>query len=166
MIIFGVDPGYATIGYGIVEYNNSIFRTLDYGAIKTPPEDFFEKRLSTIYSLMNSIIKLYKPSDMAVENIYFTTNKKTAINVAQARGVIILSGYENNCKISEYTPLQVKQAVVGYGKAEKYQVMEMTKKILKLKVMPKLDDISDALAICVCHGHSGSSSKYNDNKMR
>ena len=154
MIIMGIDPGYATIGCGIISYDKSRFKTLYYDAITTPPKMDFAKRLVMIYDALCALIEKYSPDVMAVEELFFTTNQKTAIFVAQARGVILLSAAKNNIESFEYTPLQVKQAVVGYGKAEKSQVMDLTRRILSLDSVPKPDDVADALAIAICHAHS------------
>lgn len=157
MIILGIDPGLAIVGYGVIEYKNSAFTTIDYGSIQTPAHTPVENRISTIYSDLNRIIEMYKPADMAVEELFFNTNQKTAITVAEARGVILLCAKQRGLNIYEYTPLQEKQSVVGYGRAEKKQIIEMTKIILGLKETPKPDDTADALAIAVCHAHTGGS---------
>ncbi len=160
MRILGLDPGYATIGYGIIDYDNFRFKTIAYGAIVTEAEKPFYDRLSDIYDDMNTIIQNYKPDCMSIEKLYFNTNTTTAINVAQARGVVTLAANKQNVKIFEYTPLQVKQSITGYGRAEKHQVMEMVKSILGLSAVPKPDDTADALALAICHGHV-SGSIYN-----
>lgn len=152
--ILGIDPGYAIVGYGIIEYQSGRFTTIAYGAITTPAEMEFDKRICEIYRDMCHLHSVYKPEQMAVEKLFFTTNQKTAIDVAQARGVILLSAAERDVPVFEYTPLQVKQAVVGYGKAVKSQVMDMTKRLLNLQKVPKPDDTADALAIAICHAHS------------
>ncbi len=157
MIILGVDPGIATVGYGVIEYNGNKFRVIDYGAILTPAKTSLEYRLSLIYADINKLIEKYKPDCMAVEELFFNTNVKTAIAVGHGRGVILLAGEMNGVKVFEYTPLQVKQAVVGYGRAEKNQVMQMTKIILGLENVPKPDDTADALAIAICHAHTSHS---------
>ncbi len=157
MRILGIDPGYATIGYGVVDYDKNRFDTVGFGAITTPAGDPFPKRLNDIYDDMLSIIEKYKPDELSIERLYFNTNTTTAIDVAQARGVIVLSAEKSGIHVFEYTPLQVKQAITGYGKAEKRQVMEMVKSFLRLSKVPKPDDTADALALAVCHGHySGS----------
>lgn len=157
MRILGLDPGYATIGYGIIDYNNFHFKTIAYGAVVTEANKPFYDRLSDIYDDMNTIIDTYKPDCMSIEKLYFNTNTTTAINVAQARGVITLAANKKTIKIFEYTPLQVKQSITGYGRAEKHQVMEMVKSILQLKSVPKPDDTADALALAICHGHTSGS---------
>lgn len=158
MRILGIDPGYAIVGVGVIEYNGHSFRTLEYGAITTPAGMDFPARLEMIYSQMQEVLMLYKPESMAVEKLFFNTNTTTAIEVAEARGVILLSAQQAGVPVYEYTPLQVKQAVVGYGRAEKRQVIEMTKKLLLLTRTPKPDDVADALAIAICHAHSAPSS--------
>ncbi|MBE6687031.1 MAG: crossover junction endodeoxyribonuclease RuvC [Ruminococcaceae bacterium] len=157
MIILGIDPGIAIVGYGVIDYSNNRFHVLDYGAITTPAHTPVESRLEMIYSDMNELIKNYSPQCMAIEELFFNSNQKTAISVAQARGVILLAARKNGLDIREYTPLQVKQAVVGYGRAEKQQVQSMITTILGLKKVPKPDDTADALALAVCDAHCGDS---------
>ena len=157
MRILGIDPGYAIVGYGVVDYNGGYFKTVGFGAITTPAKTPFENRLSSIFEDMQTIINKYKPDCLSIEKLYFNTNTTTAIDVAQARGVILLAAHTLGLQIFEYTPLQVKSAVTGYGKAEKHQVMEMIKSLLGLSAVPKPDDTADALALAVCHGHSAGS---------
>ena len=157
MIILGIDPGLAIVGWGVVEYRSGKFKTLGYGAIRTPAGTRTEERLAGIYRDLNTVIDHFKPDEMAVEELFFTNNITTGIRVAEARGIVLLCGEQKGLRISEYTPMQVKQAVVGYGRAEKKQVMTMVTSILGLKEVPKPDDTADALAIAVCHGHSGVS---------
>ena len=157
MRILGIDPGYAIVGYGIIDYNCGKFSVVSYGAITTQAGQPFQKRLDLIYNDLNYLIEKYKPDALSIEKLYFNTNSTTAIDVAQARGVIVLGAFKGGLDIFEYTPLQVKQSVTGYGRAEKHQVMEMVKSLLKLKSIPKPDDTADALALAICHGHySGS----------
>lgn len=151
MTVLGIDPGYAIIGYGIVNYESMNFTPVAYGCITTDADTDFNIRLKLIFDGMNKVIEKAKPDCIAIEKLYFQNNQKTAIMVAEARGVILLSAQLHNIPIFEYTPLQVKTAVTGYGKAKKQQVMDMTKRLLKLKKMPKPDDAADALAIAVCH---------------
>lgn len=158
MRILGIDPGFAIVGYGIVETDGFNFKVLGYGAITTKAGLPFEERLKSIYSDMLTVIDRYKPECLSIERLYFNTNTTTAIEVAEARGVILLACANSGVSINEYTPLQVKQSVTGYGKAEKHQVMEMVKNILKLKEVPSPDDTADALALAICHGHSAASS--------
>ncbi|MDE5768071.1 MAG: crossover junction endodeoxyribonuclease RuvC [Oscillospiraceae bacterium] len=153
MRILGVDPGYAIVGFGIVDYAGANFAPIDYGAILTQAHTPFTQRLCDIDTDIREVFRRYEPDCMAIEKLYFTSNQKTAIDVAQARGILILAAAKKKIPVYEYTPLQVKMAVVGYGKAEKKQVMEMTKNILKLEQIPKPDDAADALAIAICHGH-------------
>ena len=157
MRILGIDPGYAIVGWGVLDFDNVHFSVVKYGAITTSPETAFDKRLDEIYGDMNIVIDKFRPDCMSIEKLYFNSNITTGIDVAQARGVIILSAVQHNVKIYEYTPLQVKVAVTGYGRAEKHQVQEMTKNILGLKSIPKPDDTADALALAITHGHTGGS---------
>ena len=151
MRILGIDPGYAIVGYGVIEFSGSRYYAIDYGVITTTANTPFPQRLQEIYNGMVSIIIRSNPDALSIERLYFQNNQKTAIDVAQARGVILLSAQNNNLPISEYTPLQVKTAVTGYGQAHKQQVMEMTRRLLKLETIPKPDDAADALAIAICH---------------
>ncbi len=157
MRILGIDPGYATVGYGIVDTDGFKFSPVSYGAITTPAKTSFESRLKAIFEDVITLIDTYSPHELSIERLYFNTNTTTAIDVAQARGVIVLACHIKGVKINEYTPLQVKQSVTGYGKAEKHQVMEMVKSLLCLKSVPKPDDTADALALAICHGHCGAS---------
>ncbi len=157
MIILGIDPGLAIVGWGVIEYNGSKFTTLGYGSIETPAHTPTEDRLLLIYKGIKQLVEIYHPEQMAVEELFFNTNITTGIRVAEARGVILMAAKEMRIKIFEYTPLQVKQAVVGYGRAEKKQVITMVTTMLGLQKPPKPDDTADALAIAVCHAHSGGS---------
>ncbi len=157
MLILGIDPGYAIVGVGIVEYKNNHFTPVYYSAITTPAGMDFPKRLQKIYAELSSILEEYKVDALSIEKLYFNTNTTTAIDVAQARGVILLAATEKGIPIFEYTPLQVKQSVTGYGRAEKQQIMEMTRVLLGLAKIPKPDDTADALALAICHGHSAGS---------
>ena len=153
LVVFGIDPGYAIVGWGAINFQSNTYKTLGYGAIETVAGTDFNKRLEYIYDETYAILNRCRPDALAIEKLYFQTNQKTAINVAQARGVTLLAAQKLKIPIFEYTPLQVKTAVTGYGKAKKPQVMEMTARLLKLKEIPKPDDTADALAIAVCHGH-------------
>ncbi len=157
MRILGIDPGYAIIGYGIVEYDGFHFKTIAYGAVTTTPDKSFPERLADIYDDVLRLINNYKPDRLSIEKLYFNTNTTTAIDVAQARGVILLAAQKSRIDIFEYTPLQVKQSITGYGRAEKHQVMEMVKNLLHLNAVPKPDDTADALALAICHGHCSGS---------
>ena len=157
MIILGIDPGYAIVGWGVIDYTANRFTVIDYGAVTTDAKIPFNRRLEMIYDDVGEIITRYRPSAMAIEKLFYNTNAKTVIDVAQARGVINLAAVKNRVEIFEYTPLQVKQSVVGYGRAEKKQVQEMTRVILKLPAIPKPDDTADALAMAICHAHASGS---------
>ncbi|NLK70549.1 MAG: crossover junction endodeoxyribonuclease RuvC [Clostridiales bacterium] len=161
MRIIGIDPGYAIVGFGIVDYDGNRFTPVEYGAIFTEAATPFHLRLKSIYNDMEFILDKFKPDRFAIEKLYFTTNQKTGIDVSQARGVLILSAVIRGIPIFEYTPLQVKHAVVGYGKAEKNQVMDMTRRILNLQQTPKPDDAADALAVAICDAHCSNSSRFN-----
>lgn len=157
MVILGIDPGYAIVGYGVLEYRNNRFTVLDYGAITTEAHTPFPERLEKIYRDLCALMTRFQPQAMSIEKLFYNTNAKTVIDVAQARGVTVLAAQQNGVEIFEYTPLQVKQSVVGYGRAEKKQVQEMTRIILHLEKIPKPDDTADALAMAICHGHASSS---------
>ncbi len=159
MRILGIDPGIAIVGFGVVDKNGNRYSTVEYGAITTPAHTPLENRLKTIYDEMTLLFANFRPDAMSVEELFFNSNAKTAIAVGQARGVIILSAVENGVPIYEYTPLQVKQALTGYGRASKMQIQQMMRTMLGLSEIPKPDDVADALAIAVCHGNSV---RYND----
>jgi len=154
MRILGIDPGFAIAGYSIIDYTGNKFKLIVAGAIQTEAHVSFPLRLTKIYNELETIINEYKPEAIAVEELFFNNNTKTAINVAQARGVILLAGSKLGINTFEYTPLQVKQAVVGYGRAEKKQVQKMVQSILNIDKIPKLDDVTDSMAIAICHAHS------------
>lgn len=154
MIVLGIDPGIAIVGYGVIEYINNSFRVLNYGAITTPAKTKVSSRIKNIYDDIKTLIKTYDVDAMAIEELFFNKNVKTAIDVAQARGVIMVAATNRGVPIYEYTPLQVKQGVVGYGRAVKSQVQEMVKIILNLPAIPKPDDVADGLALAICHCHS------------
>ena len=154
MIILGIDPGIAIVGYGVIEYTSNKFKVLGYGAITTPAKTRLSSRIKTIYDDINEIIRKYNVEAVAIEELFFNKNVKTAIDVAHARGVIILAATNAGLPVYEYTPLQVKQGVVGYGRAVKSQIQEMVKAILNLNSIPKPDDVADGLALAICHCHS------------
>ncbi len=154
MKILGIDPGFAIVGYGIVNHDGNRFKPIEYGAVTTEAGEDMFVRFKKIYDDLSLIMEKHKPDAMAIEELFFNSNQKTAINVAQARGIILLAAMNLNIPIYEYTPLQVKQAVVGYGRADKGQVQQMVKSLLNLEKIPKPDDTADALAIAVCHAHS------------
>ncbi|AOY76935.1 crossover junction endodeoxyribonuclease RuvC [Clostridium formicaceticum] len=156
MIILGIDPGIAIMGYGVINYTGNRFQVMDYGAITTSSKISTAERLKKIYEELNIIIIKYHPEAVVIEELFFNTNAKTVLLVGQARGVAVLAAANNNKPVYEYTPLQVKQGVVGYGRAEKHQVQQMIKTILNLEKVPKPDDVADALAVAVCHAHSGN----------
>lgn len=150
MIILGVDPGIATTGYAIIKVlSNSKLLVFDYGCIKTSKREVFSQRLSQIHDGLTNLIEKYKPGQMAVETIYFAKNAKTVIKVSEGRGVVILTAAEKGIKVAEFTPLQIKQALTGYGRASKEQIQKMVKSTLNLKEIPKPDDVADALAVAV-----------------
>lgn len=157
MRILGIDPGYAIVGYGVIESKNGLYLPIEYGAVTTPAGENFGLRLKEIYDGMTELLATLKPHAAAVEKLYFTNNKTTGIGVAEARGVILLTLAQAGVPLYEYTPMQVKQAVTGYGKALKPQVQEMTRKLLKLTEIPKPDDTADALALAICHGQAAGS---------
>lgn len=156
MRIMGIDPGYAITGYCILDYESGCFAVKDYGLVSTSSKSRFPDRLLTIDRSLSEIIARYKPQVMAIEELFFARNTTTAIGTAQARGVAIVAAARRGLTVFEYTPMQVKLAVTGYGKAEKSQVQEMVRRILHLKEIPKPDDVADAVAIAICHAHSGN----------
>lgn len=161
MIILGIDPGVASVGYGVVKYEGNKFFPVEFGTFHTPAKTELSSRLKQIYEFMTEMIAKHKIDMMSVEKLYFNTNITTGIPVAHARGVILLAGANAGIELAEFTPLQVKQAVTGYGKAEKKQVQEMTRIILGLQTVPKPDDTADALALAICCAHScGSNLKW------
>ncbi|PKM87745.1 MAG: crossover junction endodeoxyribonuclease RuvC [Firmicutes bacterium HGW-Firmicutes-12] len=154
MIILGVDPGTAITGYGVIEHQGNRFRMIEYGVVSTSKDLVLAKRLQYIFEEINKLIDRFKPDHLAIEELFFNKNTKTALTVGHARGVIVLAGALKGLSVYEYTPLQVKQAVVGYGRAEKHQVQFMVKAIMNLMEIPKPDDAADALAIGICHANS------------
>jgi len=154
MIILGIDPGLAIVGFGVLEKNRNKVDVIDYGVITTPKDDTLPIRLEKIYKGMCELIDHYKPDQVAVEELFFNTNITTGIAVAEARGVILLACINKGCKLYEYTPLQIKQALTGNGRADKHQVQFMVKAILKLNAVPKPDDAADGLAAALCHSQT------------
>lgn len=154
MIILGIDPGYGIIGYGVIEKVKTKIRAIDYGVISTPKDKPIAERLEMIYDAMNLIIEKFKPDEIALEELFFNTNITTGIKVAEARGILLLCAIKSCGKLYEYTPLQVKMALTGEGRATKKQVQYMVKIFLKLAKDPKPDDAADALAVAVCHAHT------------
>lgn len=157
MKILGIDPGYGITGFGLLHAERSQFRLLRCGAITTPPNTDFYWRLGVIYNDMVQLLTMEKPDAVAIEELFFGQNVTTGINVAQSRGVILLAIHQAGLPVFEYKPMQVKQAVVGYGNASKHQVMDMTRRILHLEAVPKPDDAADAVAIALCHARSSTS---------
>lgn len=154
MRIIGIDPGTGILGFGVIDYIKGKSKLVDGGVIRTPVKENDAVRLLTIYDELTSIIADTKPEEMAVEKLFFAQNVTTAITVAQARGVVLLAGMQANLRISEYTPLQIKQALTGYGRAEKKQIQEMVRVLLGLKDIPRPDDCADAIACAITHSMS------------
>lgn len=154
MIILGIDPGIAIVGYGVIETDGFHSKLIDYGAIYTPAKMWVPERLDILFDGMTRLMERFSPDEVAFEELFFYHNAKTAIDVAQARGVCVMAAYRQNKRLFEYTPLQVKQAVTGYGRAEKIQVQMMVKTILNLQAIPKPDDAADAVAVALCHAQT------------
>jgi len=154
MKTLGIDPGTAIMGFGLVEDDSRNLKAVEYGCIRTTKDKSPHERLLDLYKRLEEIIREFRPDYLAVEKLFFSTNIKTAMSVGEARGVILLSAARAGLKVAEYTPLQVKMAITGYGKADKRQIQQMVKTLLKLKVIPRPDDAADALAIAICHLHS------------
>ena len=165
MIILGIDPGVATIGFGLVRAERNRNQLLRYGVITTPPGIPLSNRLLQISNDMEELIHAFHPDEMAVEELFFTKNITTGIAVAHGRGVILLAAEKLGVPVFEYTPMQVKQAVVGFGKAEKRQVMLMTQHLLHMKEIPKPDDAADALALAICHSRAATSLLNTDREF-
>ncbi|MBR5128838.1 MAG: crossover junction endodeoxyribonuclease RuvC [Firmicutes bacterium] len=154
MRILGIDPGYAILGWGVIDVVGNRFSVVDYGSILTDTKMDMPSRLQVLYNGLTELIHKYNPDDASIEQLFFNSNAKTAILVGEARGVAVLACANGNLNIGEYTPLQIKQALVGYGRADKKQVQYMVKTMLNLKTVPKPDDTADALAAAICHAHS------------
>ncbi|MCQ2442921.1 MAG: crossover junction endodeoxyribonuclease RuvC [Oscillospiraceae bacterium] len=165
MVILGIDPGVGTIGFGVIEAERGQNRLIQYGVITTPPGTPLDQRLVQIYEDMKKLLTLFRPDEVAIEELFFSKNITTGISVAHGRGVILLAAAESGLPIYEYTPMQVKQSVAGYGKAEKKQVMLMTQRLLNLKQIPRPDDAADALALAICHGRAATSLINTDRKF-
>lgn len=161
LTILGIDPGIADTGYGIITFENNKIIPIDYGSIVTDKKTDLAKRLEKLETELKKIIKKYQPDIIGIEQLFFCNNAKTIISVGQARGVVMLTAAKNNLLIKEFTPLQVKQGVTGYGKADKKQIQQMIKVILGLKEIPKPDDAADALAIAICAINTNSFSNIN-----
>ena len=160
MVILGFDPGLATLGFGAIEKTDNKCTLIDYGAILTPKSENIAVRLQMIEKGLLTIIDKYKPDEIAIEELFFAKNVTTAINVAHARGVILLTVIKKCGRIYEYTPLQIKQALTGYGRADKHQIQEMVKRTLKLKSIPKPDDAADAVAVALCHAQTSKFANF------
>jgi crossover junction endodeoxyribonuclease RuvC len=154
MLILGIDPGTAITGYGIVDSEKEVLRPIVYGVITTPASDPLSRRLQHLYNELTALIHAYHPSEGSVEELFFARNARTALSVGHARGVILLALAQASLPIHEYTPLQVKQAITGYGRATKDQVQQMVRILLNLDKIPQPDDAADALAIAICHANS------------
>lgn len=158
MRILGIDPGTGILGFGVIEIDaKNKAHLVDAGVIRTPVNEDTSVRLLTIYDELTSLIKELKPQQMSVEKLFFAQNVTTAMTVAQARGVVLLCGQQHGLELAEYTPLQIKQAITGYGRADKKQMQEMVKVVLGLQEVPKPDDCADALAAALCHAQSALS---------
>ena len=157
MRILGIDPGYGTTGFAILEAQRGAYQLLRCGVITTPVGMAFHRRLQILYTDMEELLETAKPDALAIEELFFGQNVTTGIGVAHARGVILLAAAERDVEIFEYKPMQVKQAVVGYGNATKHQVMDMTRRLLRLEKLPRPDDAADAIAISLCHARSATS---------
>ena len=157
MRVLGIDPGYAIVGWGVVEYVGNRFAPVGYGAVLTEKDTPFEQRLVEIYDAVTDICRRYQPEALSLEKLYYQHNQTTVIGVAEARGVILLAAAQCSVPVYEYTPMQVKQAVTGYGKAVKKQIQEMTRRMLRLDTVPKPDDTADALAMAIAHCHCSRS---------
>ncbi len=167
MIVLGIDPGLATVGYGVVDCDERVrLKLIDYGTILTAAGVELPKRLVQIARGMEQLIDTYKPDCIAFEELFFNKNVKTAINVAQARGAAVVAARLKSEELFEYTPLQVKQAVVGYGRADKNQVQMMVKTLLGLKEIPQPDDAADAVAVAICHAHSARTAGILNTRMK
>ena len=162
MRVLGIDPGYAIVGWGVLEHTGNRFTPVEFGAVCTEAGEPFEKRLQQVYEQISEIIRVHKPEALAIEKLFYQHNQTTVIGVAEARGVILLAAAQAGIPIFEYTPMQVKQAVTGYGKATKKQMQEMTRMLLRLAAVPKPDDTADALALAItfCHVSQSQLARY------
>lgn len=162
MRILGIDPGYAIMGWAVLDKKGNHFEAVDYGAATTDAGTEMPLRLQHLYSELCAVIAKYHPEEASIEELFFNTNAKTVIHVGEARGVAILACVNNGLRVNEYTPLQIKQALVGYGRADKKQVQEMVKAILNLDEVPKPDDTADAVAAAICHGNAAGVEKRRE----
>jgi len=167
MKVLGIDPGSETLGWGVVEGEGLKYKLVDFGTVKSSPKESFSKRLLKIYDGVEAVIATFKPDTLSVEEAFYANNVKVALKLGQVRGVVLLSGEKNGLEISEYSPRLIKQTVVGYGNAEKHQVQEMVRLLLRLQKAPEPHDASDALAIAICHfHHAGMQSRINIAKLK
>ncbi|MDQ6785548.1 MAG: crossover junction endodeoxyribonuclease RuvC [Acidobacteriota bacterium] len=167
MRVLGIDPGSETLGWGVIEGSGLKYSLIEYGTVKSSPKDAFSKRLLKIYTGVEAVIEKFKPDVVSVEEAFYAMNVKVALKLGQVRGVVLLLGEKAGLEISEFSPRLIKQTVVGYGNAEKHQVQEMVRLLLKLKTVPQPHDAADALAIAICHfHHAGVQSKINIAKLK
>jgi crossover junction endodeoxyribonuclease RuvC len=162
MLILGIDPGIATVGFGLLHAEKGTFTAMRYGVISTAAGVPLTRRLDAIYTDLGKLLAEFRPDAVAIEELFFNTNLKTGISVAHGRGVMLLAAFRYGAPVYEYTPLQVKQSVAGYGRAEKKQVMDMVRRLLKLETTPKPDDAADALAIALCHARAATSLLFRE----
>jgi len=167
MRVLGIDPGSETLGWGVVEGSGLKYALIDFGTVKSSPREMFSKRLLKIYNGIEAVITKFQPDVLAVEEAFYANNIKVALKLGQVRGVVLLVGEKSNLEIAEYSPRLIKQTVVGYGNAEKHQVQEMVRLLLKMKTVPEPHDASDALAIAICHfHHAGMQSRIQNAKLK
>ena len=159
MIILGIDPGLATLGYGVIETNGVKHKLIQYGTLNTPAHTEMAFRLRSLYEGMNQLLDIYQPDEVAFEELFFSKNVTTGINVSMARGVALLAVAQYTDKLYEYTPMQIKQAITGYGKADKHQMQQMVKLLLNMKEIARPDDAADALAVAITHANTGSAKR-------
>ena len=159
MRVLGIDPGLAIVGYGIIDFDGNKYKTVDYGVITTPAKTSYAKRIKMLYDAMERLLEQYAVDEVAIEELFFNRNTTTAITVAQARGALVLAVMNRDIELFEYTPLQVKQSVCGYGRADKKQIQEMVQRLLGLQTIPKPDDAADALAVAIGHCSTNRFSK-------
>ncbi len=164
MKVLGIDPGSETLGWGVVKKDGSFYRLIDYGTVKSSPKDHFAKRLAKIYDDLQDVIDRFQPDVLSIEEAFFAVNVKVALKLGQVRGVVLLLAEKNGLEIGEYAPRLIKQTVVGYGNAEKHQVQEMVKILLKLPTIPQPHDAADALATAICHFHHATFANKIKNK--
>lgn len=165
MRVIGIDPGYAIVGWGVVDYVGNRFAPVGYGAVLTDKDTPFEQRLAEIYEGVQDILRRYQPQALSLEKLFYQHNQTTVIGVAEARGVVLLAAAQAGVPVFEYTPMQVKQSVTGYGKAVKKQVQEMTRIMLRLPGIPKPDDTADALAMAITHAQCSGNSQFDVDRL-